>query len=143
MTSDTRQRSRRQDFTDIAEIAEVAEIADVAELADIAEISGEQLALANAAASAKVEKAAHARAVKKAKLLHKAYAALEKYNDKEDSLNQCDWLDLMRWVLTAAGKKCRVMDFTTKDLIIAKFATLDRAWTSYIPPHGATSNVAV
>ena len=55
-----------------------------------------------------------------------------------NSCKDSEWVDMMKWVLPAAGVKFLVKDFKKKDDIIAKFVTLPNVWTSYIPPRGAT-----
>ena len=129
-----------EDAVEVAEnAAEVAEnAAEVADVPDVMVVA----AAAAVAAAAKAAKAVLARAARKARLIDKAQSAFEKYQKDVDALVDSDWVDIMKWVLTAAKKKFRVMDLTTKDLIIAKFATLDTHWTSFIPHREATSEVA-
>jgi hypothetical protein len=109
-------------------VAEVTPIAAVAEVSTVAEVLGEAMVLAVAAAKAVLAKAA-----RKSRLIDKAQIAFEKYKNDVNALVDSDWVDMMKWVLTAAKKKFRVMDLTTKDLILAKFATLNSDWKSFIP----------
>ena len=78
-------------------------------------------------------KAVLAKAARKSRLIDKAQIAFKKYKNDVNALVDSNWVDMMKWVLTAAKKKFRVMDLTTKDLILAKFATLNSDWKSFIP----------
>jgi len=106
----------------ITEVPVIVEVPAIAEVPDVLEI-----------AATKAAKAILARAARKARLIEKAQSAFEKYQKDVNELVDSDWVDMMKWVLTAAKKKFRVMDLTTKDLIIAKFATLNCDWKSFIP----------
>ena len=45
-----------------------------------------------------------------------------------------DWGDIIRWVLLESKAEGLMKDLKKKsDAIIAKLATLDRKWTTYIP----------
>lgn len=68
------------------------------------------------------------------KALQKAQQALEKYQVNENSLNDKDWGDVIRWVLPEAKKvEFLLKDLKKKEQIIAKLATLPRNWVTYIP----------
>ncbi len=95
------------------------------------------------AATAKAAKAAHAREARKVRLLDKAQTAMLKYHFTIESLSDGTWLDLLKWVVTAARKKSPVMEYTTKEAILAKFVTLERVCISYIPPWAAVVDVPV
>ena len=117
----------------IAEVAPiaVAEVASVAEVLTVVEVPGDAMipdVLAITAAKADLAKAA-----RKLRLIDKAQSAFEKYEKDVNALVDSNWVDMMKWVLTAAKKNFCVMDLTTKDLILAKFATLNSDWKSYIP----------
>jgi hypothetical protein len=58
-------------------------------------------------------------------------------------LTEKDWGDVLRWVLSAAGVSFLVKDYKKKEAIIEKLNSLDEPWTSFIPPCGATLEVAV
>ena len=88
--------------------------------------------------AAKAAQVAHEKDERQARLASKAQSALQKYHMDIHSLKDSDWSDMMKWVLPTAGVKFLVKDFKKKDEIIAKFATLERVWTSYIPPCEAT-----
>jgi hypothetical protein len=77
------------------------------------------------------------------KKLAKAQSALEKYHSNVNSLTEKDWGDVLRWVLPAAGVSFLVKDYKKKEAIIAKLNSLNEPWTSFIPPRGATLEVAV
>ena len=77
------------------------------------------------------------------KKLEKAQIALEKYHSNVHSLTDKDWGDVLRWVLPAAGVSFLVKDYKKKEAIIAKLNSLSKPWTSFIPPRGATLEVAV
>ena len=67
------------------------------------------------------------------KTLEKAQTALEKFNLDENSLNDKDWGDVVRWVLPAAKVDHLLKDLKRKDQILQKLASLPREWTTYIP----------
>ena len=92
-------------------------------------VANAQLTLAATARAAKV---AQAREARKVRLLDKAQTAMLKFHVVIESLSDGDWLDLLKWVLTAARKKFCVMDYIMKEAILAKFATLEREWTSNV-----------
>ncbi len=150
------------DFVDEAIEDEVAEIEEVAEIAgggnDAANeqtSANEQTAAnkqsAQAAANVQLEltaatnaaKAAQARVARKAMLLDKAQMAMLKYHDSIPSVSDTEWLDLLKWVFMALTKKFRVMDHTTKEAVLAKVASLERARVSYIPHWAPLANVPV
>ena len=58
-----------------------------------------------------------------AKTLEKAQTALEKYNVNENTLNDKDWGDVIRWVLLTAKVDHLLKDLKRKDQIILKLAT--------------------
>jgi hypothetical protein len=68
------------------------------------------------------------------KTLEKAQTALAKYNTDENSLNDKDWGDVVRWVLPAAKVDHLLKDLKRKDQILKKLASLPREWTTYVPP---------
>jgi hypothetical protein len=71
---------------------------------------------------------------RQAKCLANAQAALEKHNTIGiGSLTDKDWGDIIRWVLPEAKVTGLMRDFKKKDAIMAKLATLDRDWKTYIP----------
>lgn len=45
-----------------------------------------------------------------------------------------DWVDVIRWVLPESKAEGLMKDLKKADAIIAKLASLDREWTTYIPP---------
>ena len=77
------------------------------------------------------------------KTLEKAQTALEKYNGDENSLNDKDWGDVIRWVLPAAKVDHLLKDLKRKDQILQKLASLPREWTTYIPPRHANAVVPI
>ena len=76
------------------------------------------------------------------KALQKAQQALEKYQANENSLNDKDWGDVVRWVLPEAKVEFRLKDLKKKEQIIAKLATLPNDWVTYIPTAAAVPAVA-
>ena len=76
------------------------------------------------------------------KALQKAQQALEKYLLNENSLNEKDWGDVIRWVLPEAKVEFLLKDLK-KEQIVAKLATLPNNWVTYIPNAAAVSVVAV
>jgi hypothetical protein len=68
------------------------------------------------------------------KLLENAQHALAKYRTQGSStLTNKDWGDIVRWVLPEAKVPGLMRDLKNRDTIIAKLATLERDWTTYIP----------
>jgi hypothetical protein len=65
--------------------------------------------------------------------LQKAQQALAKYSTNNDSLNDKDWGDVVRWVLPEAKVDFLLKDLKKKEQIIAKLATLPHNWVTYIP----------
>ena len=65
--------------------------------------------------------------------LQRAQQALAKYSTNNDSLNDKDWGDVVRWVLPEAKVDFLLKDLKKKEQIIAKLATLPRNWVTYIP----------
>jgi hypothetical protein len=124
-------------------VVEVAEIAGGGNSATNEQTTANEQSALALAATAKAAKAAQARVARKARLLDKAQTAMLKYHDNIPSVSDAEWLDLLKWVLTAAKKKFRVMDYTTKEAVLAKFATLETAWASYIPPRAPLAIVPV
>jgi hypothetical protein len=75
------------------------------------------------------------RADRRAKLMINAQAALQKHElSNGASLTDKDWGDVIRWVLPEAKVEAKMTDLRKKADIIAKLATLDRNWKTYIPP---------
>jgi hypothetical protein len=69
-----------------------------------------------------------------AKLLEGAQTALEKHETSGvDTLNEKDWGAIIRWVLPASKAVGRLADLRKRDAIIAKLATLQQHWSTYIP----------
>ena len=68
------------------------------------------------------------------KLLVNAQAALEKCDTLGiNTLTDKDWGDIIRWVLPEAKVTGLMRDLKKKDAIMAKLATLERDWKTYIP----------
>jgi len=67
------------------------------------------------------------------KLLANAQQALAKYRLGQSPLTDKDWGDIVRWVLPEAKVPGLMRELKKKDAIIAKLATLERDWTTYIP----------
>ena len=63
----------------------------------------------------------------------KAQQALAKYLANENSLNDKDWGDVIRWVLPATKVEFLLKDPHKKEQIIAKLATLPNNLVTYIP----------
>ena len=71
---------------------------------------------------------------RQAKLLFNAQIAREKYDALGiGALTDKDWGEIVRWVLPEAKVAAPMRDLKKKDAIIAKLATLERDWTTYIP----------
>ena len=88
-----------------------------------------QLALNEEARLKVVEKKTQANT----KALQIAQQALEKYLVNENSLNDKDWGDVIRWVLPEAKVEFLLKDLKKKEQIIVKLATLPNNWVTYIP----------
>ena len=65
--------------------------------------------------------------------LQKAQQALAKYLTNNDSLNDKDWEDVVRWVLPEAKADFLLKDLKKKEQKIAKLATLPHNWVTYTP----------
>lgn len=84
--------------------------------------------------AAKTTSQTHSRMERRAKSLAVAQAALEKHNTLGSGvLTDKDWGDIVRWVLPEAKVTCLMRDLKKKDAIIAKLATLERHWATFIP----------
>lgn len=77
------------------------------------------------------------------KILDNAQTALHKYNADENSLNDKDWGDVIRWVLPEAKVDFLLKDLKRKDQILTKLATLPKDWTTYIPPRITITPIAI
>lgn len=77
---------------------------------------------------------AQSRADRRSKALMSAQTALQKYREKCTTMTDKDWVDIIRWVLPESKADGLMKDFKKADAIIAKLASLDREWTTYIPP---------
>jgi hypothetical protein len=77
------------------------------------------------------------------KSLDKAQKALEKYNIDENSLNDKDWGDVIRWVLPEAKVDFLSKDLKRKDQILTKLASLPNEWTTYIPPRQVVTPIPI
>ena len=67
------------------------------------------------------------------KILGNAQTALHKYNADENSLNDKEWGDIVRWVLPEAKIDFLLKDLRRKVQILTKLASLPKDWTTYIP----------
>lgn len=70
---------------------------------------------------------------RQSKLLVNAQQALAKHRLGQNPLTDKDWGDVIRWVLPEAKVPGLMRELKKKDAIIAKLATLERDWTTYIP----------
>ncbi|KAI2497544.1 hypothetical protein MHU86_16947 [Fragilaria crotonensis] len=72
---------------------------------------------------------------RQAKLLANAQTALQKFRTAGAimSMTDKDWGDVVRWVLPEAKVSGLMRDLKKKEAMIAKLATLERDWTTYIP----------
>ena len=71
---------------------------------------------------------------RQAKLPANAQAALQKFRTAGAmSMTDKDWGNVVRWVLPEAKVPGLMRDLKKKEAIIAKLATLERDWTTYIP----------
>ena len=78
---------------------------------------------------------AQGRAVRRVKLLVNVQTALQKYyNGGDNGMTDKDWGDIIRRVLPESKAEGLMKDLKKSDAIIAKLATLNREWTTYIPP---------
>ena len=77
---------------------------------------------------------AQSRADRRSKAFMSAQTALQKYREKCTTMTDKDWVDIIRWVLPESKADGLMKDFKKADAIIAKLASLDREWTTYIPP---------
>ena len=83
---------------------------------------------------AKVNAVAQNKMSRQSKLLESAQQALAKYQTRGNfALTDKDWGDIVRWVLPEAKVPGLMRDLKKKEAIIAKLATLERDWTTYIP----------
>ena len=83
---------------------------------------------------AKVTLQTQGRIERQVKCLANAQAALAKHNTLGiGALTDKDWGDIIRWVLPEAKVTGLMRELKKKDAIIAKLATLDRDWKTYIP----------
>lgn len=90
----------------------------------------EQIAIDEAKATIQTQ----VRLDRQAKALASAQAALDRHNTLGiGALTDKDWGDIVRWVLPEAKVIGRMSDLKKKDAIIAKLATLERDWKTYIP----------
>ncbi len=61
-------------------------------------------------------------------------ATLAKYRTQGSStLTNKDWGEIVRWVLPEAKVPGLMRNLKNRDTIIAKLATMERDWTTYIP----------
>jgi hypothetical protein len=67
------------------------------------------------------------------KILGDAQTASHKYNADENSLNDKEWGDIVRWVLPEAKIDFPLKDLKRKDQILTKLVSLPKDWTTYIP----------
>ena len=74
------------------------------------------------------------RADRRAKTLVAAQTALQKYRQNSNAMTDKDWVDIIRWVLPESKATGLMKDLKKADAIIAKLASLDREWATYIPP---------
>jgi competence CoiA-like predicted nuclease len=75
------------------------------------------------------------------KTLDKAQLALKKYRTDQNTLNEKDWGDVIRWVLPEAKVTFLLKDLKKKEQIHLKLATLPNHWTSYIPVCDDTADI--
>ena len=94
----------------------------------------EQLAIDAAKAAAQLR----TRTDRQQKILANAQTALAKYRACSESLTDKDWIDIIRWVLPESKAEGLMKDLKKKAAIVAKLATLEREWTTYIPLPQAT-----
>ena len=45
-----------------------------------------------------------------------------------------DWVGTIRWALPESKAEGLMKDLKKAEAIVAKLATLDRQWTTYVPP---------
>ena len=74
------------------------------------------------------------RADRRAKTLVSAQTALQKYRQNSNAMTDKDWVDIIRWVLPQSKATGLMKDLKKAEAIVAKLASLDREWTTYIPP---------
>ena len=77
---------------------------------------------------------ARSRADRRAKVLVNAQTALQKYQQNRTAMTDKDWIDIIRWVLPESKAEGLMKDLKKADAIIAKLASLENEWTTYIPP---------
>ena len=89
---------------------------------------------------AKSSLVAQNRVSRQRKLLENAQTALAKYTTLgNNALTDKDWGDIIRWVLPEAKVVGLMRDLKKKEAIIAKLATLERDWRTYIPAPTTTA----
>lgn len=74
------------------------------------------------------------RADRRAKILVSAQTALQKYRQNSSAMTDKDWVDIIRWVLPESKATGLMKDLKKTEAIVAKLASLDHEWTTYIPP---------
>jgi hypothetical protein len=74
------------------------------------------------------------RADRRSKTLVSAQTALQKYQQNSNAMTDKDWVDIIRWVLPESKATGLMKDLKKSEAIVAKLASLDREWTTYIPP---------
>ena len=74
---------------------------------------------------------------RRAKLICAAQQALHKHETAPATMNDKDWVDIIRWVLPESRADGLLKDLRKTNLIVAKLMSLDRDWKTYIPAIGA------
>ena len=74
---------------------------------------------------------------RRAKQLQAAQQSLHKHENNPATMNDKDWIDIIKWVLPESNADGLLKDLRKTDLIVAKLMSLDRDWKTYIPPRNA------
>jgi len=74
---------------------------------------------------------------RRAKQLQAAQQSLHKHETNPATMNDKDWIDIIKWVLPESNADGLLKDLRKTDLIVAKLMSLDRHWKAYIPPRHA------
>jgi len=81
----------------------------------------------------KIAAQSQTRTDRRAKQLQAAQQSLDKHETNPATMNDKDWIEIIKWVLPESNSDGRLKDLRKTDLILAKLMSLDRDWKSYIP----------
>ncbi len=73
----------------------------------------------------KIASQSHTKSQRCVKLLMQAQQALQKHETVPATMNDKDWIDIIRWVLPESNADGLLKDLRKKDVIVAKLSSLD------------------